>query len=128
MGKKTTLGSLAIGLILFTLSGCSGQPKPLYTYGDYSESYYNSKKNVSEESILKLQKSIEYAIENADKSRSKRVAPGMYANLGYLYLLSGESAKAIESFNKEKMIYPESSRFMDRMIRKVEVAQGDNDE
>jgi len=128
MNKKTTLVLLSIGLIVFTLSGCNGQPKPLYTYGDYSESYYNSKKYVSKESALKLQKSIEYAIENADKSRSKRVAPGMYANLGYMYLLDGESAKAIESFNKEKIIYPESTRFMDRMIHKVEVAQGNNNE
>lgn len=128
MSRKMTFGLFALGLILFTLSGCGGQPKPLYTYGDYSESYYNSKKNVSEESALRLQKSIEYAIANPDKSRSGRVAPGMYANLGYLYLKGGENAKAIESFNKEKAIYPESSIFMDRMIQKVELAQGDTHE
>jgi len=120
--KKITLFSvLATG---FLITGCGSQPKPLYNYGDYSASYYHSKKELSAESALELQKSIEYSIENATNSRSNRVAPGMYANLGYIYLKSGNSAKAIESFHKEKSIYPESAHFMDRMIKKIEVAEG----
>ena len=118
----TSLGILII--LSFIISGCSNQPKPLYTYGNYSESYYESKKNVSADTALELQKSIEYAIENVNESRSGRVAPGMYANLGYIYLKGGETDKAIESFNKEKSIYPESAHFMNRMIKKIEVAEG----
>jgi len=110
--------------LAFFVSGCGGKPKPLYTYGEYSDSYYASKKNTNEESILALQKSIEEAIEGVDDSRSKRVAPGMYANLGYLYLKSGKSKEAVVSFKKEKDSYPESVYFMDRMIQKIEVAEG----
>jgi len=122
IASKTAL--LAVTTIGFLMSGCSSQPKPLYNYGDYSESYYHSKKELTPDSALELQKAIEYSIENAADSRSARVAPGMYANLGYIYLKAGKTDKAIESFNKEKKIYPESAHFMDRMIKKIEIAEG----
>ncbi|MEA3370446.1 MAG: DUF4810 domain-containing protein [Campylobacterota bacterium] len=122
-----TLSNLALLSALTAavfMSGCSSQPKPLYNYGDYSESYYHAKKELTADSALELQKAIEYSIENSANSRSGRVAPGMYANLGYIYLKGGKTAKAVESFKKEKEIYPESAHFMDRMIKKIEVAEG----
>ncbi|QOY53481.1 DUF4810 domain-containing protein [Candidatus Sulfurimonas baltica] len=103
--------------------GCA-QPKVLYNYGDYSDSYYANKKNMSDESTLKLQQSMEQAIEKAGESISGRVPPGMYANLGYMYLKSGNPNGAISNFKKEKSVYPESARFMDRMIKKVELVEG----
>jgi len=126
VNKTKVIGFIAAASTLFMLSGCGTQPKPLYTYGNYSSSYYASKKDVGADTALELQKSIEYAIANSENSTSRRVAPGMYANLGYIYLKGGETDKAIESFNKEKSIYPESAHFMDRMIKKIEVSQGDN--
>jgi hypothetical protein len=112
----------------FLLSACSGQPKPLYNYEDYSDSYYGAKKNMTQESALVLQKSMENAIERASESSSGRVAPGMYANLGYMYLKDGKSKEAIANFEKEKALYPESTRFMERMIQKVQAAQGAENE
>ncbi len=127
--RKATTTALIVSLFTLSLmTGCSSGPKPLYNYGDYSESYYHSKKELSSDSALELQKAIEYSIQNAEDSRSRRVAPGMYANLGYIYLKGGETDKAIESFNKEKLIYPESAHFMDRMIKKIEVAEGKTDD
>jgi hypothetical protein len=105
--------------------GCAPQPAtPLYNYENYSNSYYAYKKNMSPESTLELQKSIEKIIENTGNSRSGRVPPGMYANLGYMYLKAGKPNEATASFTKEKSIYPESSLFMDRMINKIQVAEG----
>lgn len=121
---KKIISLAIVASLSFIISGCSNQPKPLYTYGTYSESYYAAKKELSPESALALQKSIEYAIEHSSESRSGRVAPGMYANLGYIYLKGGDTAKAIENFKKEKSIYPESAHFMDRMIKKIEVSEG----
>jgi hypothetical protein len=119
--KSALVATLAA---LFLLTACSEGPKPLYYYGDYSDSYYGAKKNMTQESALELQKSIEQAIENSPESSSGRVAPGMYANLGYIYLKGGKSKEAIANFEKEKAIYPESAHFMDRMIKKVQVAEG----
>ena len=116
-------------LVLFTLmlSNCSS-PKPLYYYGDYSEEYYHSKKELTPEARIALQHSIEEAIQNADEGSSGRVAPGMYANLGYLYLKAGQTKMAIANFKLEKSIYPESAKFMDRMIKKIEALERDEDE
>lgn len=111
---------------ILLMAGCASQPKALYMYGDYSSRYYMSKKEPTQQSALELQKSIEYAIENAGQSSSNRVAPGMYANLGYIYLKSGNNQKAIENFEKEKAAYPESTHFMNRMIQKIKVSEGAN--
>lgn len=124
MSTSTTL--LTAVSALFLLTACSGQPKPLYNYENYSDSYYEAKKSMSDESTLALQKSIQMTLENASESSSGRVPPGMYANLGYIYLKNAKSKEAIENFEKEKLIYPESAHFMNRMIKKVQVAQGAN--
>jgi hypothetical protein len=105
------------------MSGCASKSEALYNYGSYSESYYAYKKNTCEESSLALKKAVEEAIENAGDSKSGRVAPGLYANLGYFYLKAGQNKKAIESFKKEKEIYPESAHFMNRVIKKAELAE-----
>ena len=51
----------------------------------------------------------------------------MYANLGYLYLKAGNNAKAVESFEKEKSIYPEAVYFMERMINRVKSMEAKNE-
>jgi len=110
------------------MSACQKRHPPLYNYIDYSESYYAYKKDMSTESLLTLQQSMEKAIEIAGQSSSGRVPPGMYANVGYIYLKSGKYQEAIVSFTKEKNIYPEAAHFMDRMIKKVELTEGAQDE
>jgi len=115
--------SLKLLLSFALIYGLSACVKPLYNYEDYSQSYYDSKKNVGAASALELQKSIERCIERLDESRSGRVPPGMYANLGYIYLKNSNAKSAIENFKKEKAIYPESTHFMDRMIKKVQLAE-----
>jgi hypothetical protein len=118
MRRVLKISSFVAGVAL--LSGCAQHNQALYNYEDYSDNYYASKKNMTPDSSLALQQSIEKAIENADDSTSKRVPPGMYANLGYIYLKSGKSKEAIDNFVKEKTLYPESAHFMDRMIHKIE--------
>jgi hypothetical protein len=123
VSHKLTLITSVIAIIL--TSGCSSQPKPLYNYEDYSDSYYHYKKNAGEKSALEYKQNLEKAIENAGDGSSARVAPGLYADLGYTYLKGGNNQKAIEYFTKEKTIYPESAHFMDRMIQKIQTNEGD---
>lgn len=120
----TKIKLLILVALAFFIGGCTHQPTALYEYGDYSESYYADKKNMSEESTLKLQMSMEQAIQMRGESISGRVPPGIYANLGYMYLKSGNPNKAIANFQKEKSTYPESAHFMDRLIKKVDLAEG----
>lgn len=107
------------------LTGCAPQPaKPLYNYGNYSDSYYAYKKNMTPETTLALQNSMEKAITDTKLSQSGRVPPGMYANLGYLYIKAGKPNDAISNFTKEKTVYPESTIFMDRLINKIQATEG----
>lgn len=107
------------------LTGCAPQPaKPLYNYGNYSDSYYAYKKNMTPETTLALQNSMEKAITDTTLSQSGRVPPGMYANLGYLYIKAGKPNDAISNFTKEKTVYPESTIFMDRLINKIQATEG----
>ena len=124
MMKPSYARLLLLGAVAALSAGCVAPPTPLYNYADYSNTYYQSAKTPSEETLLNLQKSMEKAIAEKDKSRSGRVPPGMYANLGYLYLKGGQTQKAIELFNQEKITYPESAHFMDRVIKKAEATEG----
>ncbi len=119
---RTTATLLFLALLLF-MGGCAQKQTTLYNFGTYSNSYYAYKQELTAEKSLELQKALEEAIAAEDKGTSGRVPPGMYANLGYLYLKNGNPQKAIESFQNEKMLYPESAHFMDRVIKKVESAE-----
>ena len=126
--KNRLLHLILFAFVIALSTGCTTHNTALYNYENYSESYYAYKKDPSVASQLELQKSIELAIQNAQNSQSRRVAPGLYANLGYIYLKEGKNKLAIENFQKEKALYPESAHFMDRMIKKVELLEGDTDE
>lgn len=116
---------IALVAAVALLTGCAPQPvKPLYNYGNYSDSYYAYKKNMTPETTLALQNSMEKAIADTQLSQSGRVPPGMYANLGYLYIKAGKPNDAISNFTKEKMLYPESTIFMDRLINKIQATEG----
>lgn len=116
-------------IVIILLSGCAPKgPKPLYNYDNYAQSYYNYKKNMSPETTLALKESIEKVIADTADSSSGRVPPGMYANLGYMYLKSANPDQAIVNFTKEKTIYPESTLFMDRMINKIKSVEGEKND
>ena len=48
------------------------------------------------------------------------VPPGVYAHLGYMYLLQGNAAAARDALQTEKRLYPESETFVDRLLAQAE--------
>lgn len=123
MSASAVLKTAVSFAALLLMTGCATQQKALYNYGTYSESYYAYEQDASAENLLALQKAIEEAIANAGDSVSGRVPPGMYANLGYIYLKQGNAKEAVKDFEMEKKLYPESAHFMDRVIEKVNKAE-----
>ena len=106
---------LRLGLTIFLamfLAGCIAPSQ--YYWGDYSHTLYNSKKNPSDESILKHQQALENIVEES-KTRNLVVPPGVYAELGYIYLRQNKNQMAIQYFKMEKEIYPESAVLMQRL-------------
>ena len=94
----------------------------MYEYSNYSETYYQLKQTGDAESTEKWKTSLEESIEKSN-ARAIRVPPGIYTNLGYLYLKVNNTQKAISFFEAEKALYPESSIFMDNLIKKAELMQ-----
>lgn len=94
----------------------------MYEYANYSQSYYQFKQSGDAESTAKWKTSLEESIEKSN-ALAIRVPPGIYANLGYLYLKVNDTQKAVSLFKMEKALYPESGVFMDNLIKKAELME-----
>jgi len=111
--------TISLALIILMMSGCAG-PKPMYEYGNYSESFYNLKKTGDSEAISQWKTALEESIEMSN-AQAIRIPPGVNANLGYLYLKVNDADRAISYFEAEKALYPESTVFMQKLIKKAEL-------
>jgi len=114
--KKVIL--ILVMLVFTSLISCA--PKKMYNWEDYSKTLYAFKKDSNEESLLKHMKELEKIIE-VSKQNNMRVPPGVYGELGYYYLKSNKTKEAVDYFNFEKQLYPESGVLMDRLIQKAAV-------
>ena len=103
--------------ILLVFNSCT--PPSGYYWGNYSQTLYQYKKNQTKESYDEHKNELLTILEESDK-KGLRVPPGVCAELGYIYLIEGNNEKASSYFNKEKTIYPESSKFMDSLIQKMD--------
>lgn len=108
-------------LLFFTAlaTGCA-TTNSMYNYGTYSESLYAMKKDTNAETSMKWKSTLEKIIADS-KSSQLRVPPGVFANLGYIYLQANNNEKAVFFFQEEKKAYPESTKFMNNLIKKVEI-------
>lgn len=113
------LTKLTILVLVLFVSGCATQ-KPMYDYGSYSEDFYGMKKDAGAEASGEWKTTLEEIITKSN-AQSLRVPPGVYANLGYIYLKVNNTEKAIVYFEEEKKTYPESEIFMTRLIEKAKI-------
>ena len=98
-------------------TACAPQTK--YYWGDYSSSlnnYYNDPTTEAKYDNALLD------VTSAE-SQGKTVPPGLYAEYGYDEMSRGDTAKAIDMFEREKHAWPESAVFMDKAIATAKAAQ-----
>ncbi len=108
---------LIIAIVTSTLFGCAVRP-PMYSWGEYESSLYASYKDPSK--VEALQVTLESQIAESERLKQK-VPPGMYAELGTLYLQSGKTDTAIAYYSKERNAWPESRGMMDALIKSLEL-------
>jgi len=115
--SENTLRLCAIALFSSALlSGCAThQQQPLYYWGDYQATVYGHFKGEKgpEEQILDLEKTLEKA-----RAQGRAVPPGFKAHLAMLYGQVGRSDRLIENLEAEKQQFPESTTFMDFLLKK----------
>lgn len=101
------------------LGGCA--QGALYDWGVYEQKLYESYKNPA--AVHELRAALEEQIAAARRAR-QRVPPGLYAEVGTLYLQEGLSAKAIEYYRLERDAWPESRGLMDTIVANLERSGG----
>ncbi len=116
-----SLSIVALGLCTALLTGCVAQHS-LYYWGGYEDQihtmYYAPDKAASELQVINLEAMMEKA-----KAAGKPLPPGFHAHLGYEYALSGKKDQAYEQFMLEKQQYPESTVYMDLLIKQLKPKQ-----
>lgn len=109
---------MAALIVLFSLGGCASNS--LYQWGGYERALYSGYKDPTKMEELRVK--LETLIADTEKTKQK-VAPGLYAELGTLYLQSGSIDKAIGMYSKERDAWPESKQLMTAMIQNLERRQ-----
>jgi hypothetical protein len=106
------LHRLTIIAVASTLAGCVAPQK--YTWGNYERSLYSYYKDPAKADELAA--SLNSTIQESETTK-KPLAPGIYAEYGFLLLQQGKSKEAIEMFEKEKAKWPEAAYLMNSMIQ-----------
>ena len=89
------------------LDGCAVTNNELYYWGNYSNTLYAYTKEPSPKTLNAHRKEL-LNIVKISEGQHKRVAPGIYAELGQLCLADGSKDQAVNYFQKELALYPES--------------------
>ncbi len=106
---------VSVALLCAALSGCVAQPKTLYHWGAYQGEVYAYLKGDGKgypEQIADLEQDIEKA-----RAQNQPLPPGYRAHLGMLYGQIGNVDKMMAAFEQEKQLFPESSAFMDFLLK-----------
>jgi hypothetical protein len=98
------------------LAGCAANtPPPLYQWDGYQPQVYEYFKGQTDpqKQIDALEKALQQI-----RAKGNRPPPGFHAHLGMLYASVGNDQKAFDEFQAEKQSFPESSTYMDFLLKK----------
>lgn len=113
--KKAILSVLAA----LALGSCTTTTKALYSWYDYEDATYQYNKKPTDEQRLKV---LEQYVKVISKQKATRgaVPPGLYAEYGYMLCKGGEKDKGLTYMKKETELYPESEKYISRIIKQLE--------
>ena len=105
-------------MISLFLAGCATNQNTLYYWGEYEtlihDMYLEPGTADTNTQVQKLTADIQKAEANG-----KAVPPGVYAHLGFMYALLGNLGLSEDAFNEEKARFPESTVFIDGMMKRA---------
>lgn len=115
-----------LSLFVAPIIGCVARQPLLYEWGNYPRHQYDAllRTNVTvEEQIQALE-------SHAQKARgaNRVLPPGFRAHLGMLHLNTGNADRARELWAAEKIAFPESTLFMDQLLKRLSGATMATDE
>ena len=103
--------------LVLGFAGCAQPGAPLYMWETYPRQQYAY---LLREGISPDQQ-IQEIETHAEKARAAnaRLPPGLRAHLGMLYLSVGNPGRAMELWNAEKVAFPESTPYMDQLLKRL---------
>ena len=108
---------LTIAITGFTLLLLTGCAQNKYNWNGYDKGLYEAYKDPNQ--VVALQIKLQETIDALEKEKQV-VPPGLYAELGTLYLQEGDSEKAKKYYAKERDAWPESKTLMDTLIKNLD--------
>lgn len=105
---------VVVFVVMLSISGCQTPPKTIYYDAGYSTAVYEYLKG-DEMALSEQVELLELVIAGA-ASEGKPVLPGVHAHLGLLYFDSGNSDQGTFHFEQEKLLFPESSHYIDFLL------------
>jgi hypothetical protein len=120
MPISKALKLVAVAVAVAALSGCQST-KPLYNYGAYQDTVYAHFKN-EDSSVTQEIDALEKTIAKS-AAKNLQVGPGVNAHLGYLYIESGQMDLGVAYLRKEKALYPESTQFIDFLLKNAKAGK-----
>jgi hypothetical protein len=113
---KNAWAALAAASFVLT-AGCATR-QDIYYWGDYErliqDAYIKPGAADTGTQIEKLTADIQKAA-----AAGKRVPPGIYAHLGFLYALEGKDSQSQAAFKQEEDLYPESRILIEGMLTRA---------
>jgi hypothetical protein len=114
--RKAAAPALVILASVLLLTGCAAKQSPaIYQWGAYQPQVYEYFKGQtgSAAQIDALEQSLQQI-----RAKGNTPPPGFHAQLGMLYASVGKSGQAMQEFEAEKELFPESSAYMDFLMKK----------
>lgn len=108
---------VVVSFLSATAAGCVSQP-PLYRWGIYEDTMYQSYKNPGESDPIADAARLAEDVERT-ATEGLAVPPGVHAHLGYLYATQGDLGLARAHFDRELELYPESKTFIDGLLNRL---------
>ena len=100
------------------LSSCQTQ-QSLYSWYDSEDATYTYTKRGTEESLTEAMAQYELVVKKQNGLR-KVVPPGVNAEYGYLLYKAGKKEEGLTLLRAEIKAYPESEKFISRIIKQLE--------
>lgn len=116
MKKKNIIG---IAVVIMALTSCSTKETALYSWHKSEQATYQYIKRTTEETLTKAMEQYEKVLKSQKGSR-KIAPPGINAEYGFLLCKAGKTKEGIALLKEEIKHYPESEKFIARIIKQLE--------
>lgn len=105
-------------ICIMALASCQSN-QSLYSWYDSEDATYDYVKRGTEEKLAKAMAQYEKVIRK-QKGLRKTVPPGVNAEYGFLLYKAGKKEEGLTLLRAESKAYPESEKFISRIIKQLE--------